>query len=187
MLGLKKIILFAVICLGAWSYYQKEFRQSPSVALEQPELFGKSIRKDQTVHTDPRFQCDGRQYCSQMTSRAEAEYFVRNCPNTKMDGDHDGIPCENDSRFWGEGDISEQPKHGRSLRPRWLSCPSEFSCGKAESGVASGKSDCKCSADSGKTGQNWGCLSCKVLNTSVKIVKSDVPDRGRSAPFPEKV
>ena len=47
------------------------------------------------------FKCDGRQYCSQMTSRAEAEFFIRNCPNTKMDGDgdRDGIPCENDSRF----------------------------------------------------------------------------------------
>lgn len=46
-----------------------------------------------------RYSCDGRQYCSQMTSRAEAEFFVKNCPNTKMDGDRDGIPCENDSRF----------------------------------------------------------------------------------------
>ena len=45
------------------------------------------------------FNCDGRQHCSQMTSRAEAEYFVKNCPNTKMDGDYDGVPCENDSRF----------------------------------------------------------------------------------------
>jgi hypothetical protein len=45
------------------------------------------------------FKCDGRQHCGQMNSRAEAEYFVKNCPNTKMDGDHDGIPCENDSRF----------------------------------------------------------------------------------------
>ncbi|PKH00542.1 hypothetical protein CXF95_03165 [Paraglaciecola sp. MB-3u-78] len=34
-----------------------------------------------------------------MTSRPEAVYFIRNCPNTKMDGDRDGIPCENDSRF----------------------------------------------------------------------------------------
>lgn len=45
------------------------------------------------------FRCDGRQYCSEMRSRAEAEFFIRNCPNTKMDGDRDGIPCENDSRF----------------------------------------------------------------------------------------
>lgn len=46
-----------------------------------------------------QFTCDGRQHCSQMRSKAEAEFFNRNCPNTKMDGDRDGIPCENDSRF----------------------------------------------------------------------------------------
>lgn len=46
-----------------------------------------------------QFRCDGRQHCRQMRSRAEAEFFTQNCPNTKMDGDHDGIPCENDTRF----------------------------------------------------------------------------------------
>ncbi|MFN6970045.1 MAG: excalibur calcium-binding domain-containing protein [Rheinheimera sp.] len=42
----------------------------------------------------PRFQCDGRQHCSQMTSKAEAQFFLANCPDTKMDGDHDGDACE---------------------------------------------------------------------------------------------
>lgn len=41
-----------------------------------------------------RFQCDGRTHCSQMTSCAEATFFLRHCPNTKMDGNHDGVPCE---------------------------------------------------------------------------------------------
>ena len=41
-----------------------------------------------------RFSCDGRKYCSQMTSCQEAKYFLKNCPGTKMDGDRDGIPCE---------------------------------------------------------------------------------------------
>ena len=40
------------------------------------------------------FVCDGRTHCSQMTSCAEAKYFLANCPNVKMDGDHNGIPCE---------------------------------------------------------------------------------------------
>lgn len=44
------------------------------------------------------FKCDGRQYCSQMHSLAEARWFVHNCPNTKMDGNGDGEPCEKDSR-----------------------------------------------------------------------------------------
>lgn len=40
------------------------------------------------------FRCDGRTHCSQMTSCEEAKFFLKNCPNTQMDGDRDGIPCE---------------------------------------------------------------------------------------------
>ncbi|WP_394789948.1 excalibur calcium-binding domain-containing protein [Rhodoferax sp.] len=40
------------------------------------------------------FSCDGRQYCSQMKSCVEAKYFLANCPGVKMDGDKNGIPCE---------------------------------------------------------------------------------------------
>ena len=39
---------------------------------------------------------------SQMTSKDEAIFFINNCPNTKMDGDRDGKPCESDSRFKNE-------------------------------------------------------------------------------------
>jgi len=42
----------------------------------------------------PSFRCDGRTYCSQMTSCEEATFFLRNCPNVKMDGNNDGVPCE---------------------------------------------------------------------------------------------
>lgn len=42
-----------------------------------------------------QFQCDGRIYCSDMTSCAEAKYFLNNCPGVKMDGGkEDGVPCE---------------------------------------------------------------------------------------------
>ena len=41
------------------------------------------------------YQCDGRTHCSQMRSCDEARHFLQHCPNTKMDGDRDGIPCEN--------------------------------------------------------------------------------------------
>ncbi|WP_439537038.1 cold shock domain-containing protein [Methyloversatilis sp.] len=40
------------------------------------------------------FRCDGRQHCSEMTSCDEATFFNKNCPDTKMDGDNDGVPCE---------------------------------------------------------------------------------------------
>lgn len=44
----------------------------------------------------PAFVCDGRVHCSEMKSCDEARFFVRNCPNTKMDGDGDGEPCESE-------------------------------------------------------------------------------------------
>ena len=40
------------------------------------------------------YSCDGRTMCSQMRSCAEATFFIRNCPGTKMDGNNDGVPCE---------------------------------------------------------------------------------------------
>jgi cold shock CspA family protein len=40
------------------------------------------------------YTCDGRTHCSQMTSCAEATFFLSNCPNVQMDGDNDGVPCE---------------------------------------------------------------------------------------------
>jgi len=39
-------------------------------------------------------RCDGRTRCSQMTSCAEATWFLKNCPGVQMDGNHDGVPCE---------------------------------------------------------------------------------------------
>lgn len=44
--------------------------------------------------SNPVFNCDGRTRCSQMTSCAEATFFIRQCPGTQMDGDGDGTPCE---------------------------------------------------------------------------------------------
>lgn len=49
-----------------------------------------------TASTAPStaFRCDGRTMCSQMTSCAEARYFLQHCPGTRMDGNGDGEPCE---------------------------------------------------------------------------------------------
>jgi hypothetical protein len=41
-----------------------------------------------------QYKCDGRKYCSQMNSCAEAKYFLTHCPGVRMDGDGNGIPCE---------------------------------------------------------------------------------------------
>ena len=85
------LISIGLLCFAGYRF----FNSSPSVTITSP-----GINAPQRVQTENHnFKCDGRQHCSQMTSRAEAEFFIRNCPSTKMDGDNDGIPCENDTRF----------------------------------------------------------------------------------------
>lgn len=43
---------------------------------------------------NPKFECEGKTRCAQMTSCEEAEYYLDHCQNVEMDGDNDGIPCE---------------------------------------------------------------------------------------------
>ena len=50
--------------------------------------------KTQSVEETEQFQCQGKEWCSQMSSYEEAVFYLRNCPGTKMDGDGDGDPCE---------------------------------------------------------------------------------------------
>ncbi|ACN15352.1 putative cold shock domain family protein [Desulforapulum autotrophicum HRM2] len=40
------------------------------------------------------YRCEGKKYCSEMTSCKEARFYLMNCPNVQIDGDNDGIPCE---------------------------------------------------------------------------------------------
>ena len=86
---MKKPVIIVLIAFGAWSYYTKN-GDSFNIL---PESFGDK-NSGLSATTTAKYKCDGRQYCSQMNSYEEAIFFIENCPNTKMDGDHDGIPCE---------------------------------------------------------------------------------------------
>ena len=87
------LVLIAVLLgAGTWSYKQFAARQhrtalSSEAALPVPDLPARSTPSS-------TFECDGRTYCSQMTSCAEATWFINNCPGTQMDGNNDGVPCE---------------------------------------------------------------------------------------------
>ena len=68
---------------------------APTAKETEPE---DSVPTVVTATPEPRvsspYRCDGRTHCSQMTSCAEATFFLRNCPGTQMDGNNDGVPCE---------------------------------------------------------------------------------------------
>ena len=79
--------LLAIAGFGAYAYSQYTNHVSSAGV---PVADGPS----QLTSPTSRYSCDGRTMCSQMTSCAEATYFIRHCPGTQMDGDGDGVPCE---------------------------------------------------------------------------------------------
>jgi endonuclease YncB( thermonuclease family) len=40
------------------------------------------------------FACAGKRYCREMTTCAEARFYITQCGVRSLDGDHDGVPCE---------------------------------------------------------------------------------------------
>ena len=115
-----------IICAGSGLYYfydhmqqqqleqqartQQLIEQQRQQVIEQKKQLGRlpMAERKKSVDDSPivirkadttSYVCDGRTYCSQMHSLEEARWFVSHCPNTKMDGDHDGEPCESDSRW----------------------------------------------------------------------------------------
>lgn len=79
----------AIGWFGYTQYMQRASRQG-AVSAAAPAQSAPSLQEP----TPPDFRCDGRKYCSQMTSCREAKWFLKNCPGTEMDGDGDGVPCE---------------------------------------------------------------------------------------------
>ncbi|WP_374088568.1 excalibur calcium-binding domain-containing protein [Methylomicrobium lacus] len=82
--------LFLLLIVGGVYAYDKLAHRSVAV-VDQPT----TQPVVESVMPEQHFQCQGKVYCSQMTSREEAEFYLDNCPGTKMDGDGDGVPCEN--------------------------------------------------------------------------------------------
>jgi len=104
-----KILLIGIVLFVVWvfkpvilSYFNSDtqtiYDNTTDSSKYEKELYDHK-QLDQTINQGSSsplkiFRCDGRQHCSQMNSYEEAKYFLKHCPNPKMDGDNDGIPCE---------------------------------------------------------------------------------------------
>jgi len=88
----KVIGLVLLAALGWYGYgrYDKQVAQIKAMALSPAP----AAQEEHALSAPGAFNCDGRKYCSQMTSCQEAKLFLKNCPGVEMDGDFDGVPCE---------------------------------------------------------------------------------------------
>ena len=78
------------------TFFEKNTVAEPSIPTSNPT----PTMVDKYIPPKTTYVCDCRQHCSQMGSYEEAKYFIQHCPDTKMDGDNDGIPCERQFNKW---------------------------------------------------------------------------------------
>ena len=100
--SIASVALLAALAFGLYQTVAPRLKPVPSAGADQaasPSTLAAAPGAAPSGH----YTCDGRRFCSQMTSCAEATYFLRNCPNTEMDGDNDGVPCESQ---WCTGPFS---------------------------------------------------------------------------------
>ena len=91
---MKRVMLGIVIgALGLFAY-QRAHRPQPMLEQEPEPVLEMATTHSETPAPTPRFHCDGRTRCSEMTSCEEATFFLQHCPGVKMDGEGDGVPCE---------------------------------------------------------------------------------------------
>ena len=102
---MKNLIIALIIGFAVWHYYLKpsdgpvisnigadgSVLSNPVITNARPST---SLLPTSTTSNASAYSCDGRTHCSQMRSCEEATYFLKNCPGTKMDGNYDGVPCE---------------------------------------------------------------------------------------------
>jgi hypothetical protein len=109
---MRTLVILVILAAIAWNAYTSYVSRRAEAELDaaagaEPSSAADSAGESSRLFApdeqpEPvQFKCDGRTRCNQMTSCAEAKYFLRNCPGVKMDGPGpnqdgpgDGIPCE---------------------------------------------------------------------------------------------
>ncbi len=79
--------------LGNATEERAQARESPRAQGDA----GNGVRPDPAASAQGSaevFTCQGKTRCTEMKSCEEAKFYLTHCPNVKIDGDGNGIPCE---------------------------------------------------------------------------------------------
>jgi len=85
------VVGLVLVCLIATVGYVRVSHPNSSF----PASIDKLVSHRDALRENPTFRCEPHKtYCSEMRSCAEAYFHQERCGGTEMDGDGDGIPCE---------------------------------------------------------------------------------------------
>ena len=84
------VLLVGALAAGGWYVSHR----SASVTVDAAPAIAPAMPASPIAPAAEARTCDGRTHCSQMRSCDDAKWVLRHCSGTEMDGDGDGIPCE---------------------------------------------------------------------------------------------
>lgn len=84
-------LFIAFVAFVVWRYNDQHQQR---LADESEHAVSRSVQAPALARATNAYQCTGKQHCSQMASCGEARFYQQHCPDTMMDGDGDGVPCE---------------------------------------------------------------------------------------------
>jgi hypothetical protein len=93
-------IVVALGVAGYKAYHRAHLAQQPPAAETAAEFSADDPQPEAEDRGGPaaspkgKYRCDGRTRCGQFHSCDEATWAIENCPGMEMDGDNDGVPCE---------------------------------------------------------------------------------------------
>lgn len=90
--NLIKVVLIALLTIV--SLLVNKYQANRDARYSMPTAVEESITKPLVTPSQTQYSCQGKTYCSQMSSCEEAQFYQDHCSGTTMDGDGDGIPCE---------------------------------------------------------------------------------------------
>lgn len=76
-------IIYSCVSKSKHAQYENETKIQSEIA---PKI--------EKIEEKEKFRCEGKRHCGQMVSKEEAQFYLNNCPHDGMDGDNDGIACE---------------------------------------------------------------------------------------------
>lgn len=90
------VVIGVLAGVALWVKQSSFLAESPAIDSSVNQLNDASLNvRVLQPPASPSFQCQsGKSHCSQMSSCAEATFYLQHCPGTIMDGDGDGKPCE---------------------------------------------------------------------------------------------
>jgi cold shock CspA family protein len=93
------VIAAALLAIGAyaWMHFTEPRSDGP------PSAPARAVDAPGAATPTPRFRCDGRTQCSEMTSCEEARFLLKSCAGAQLDPDNNGIPCEQE---WCTGRVA---------------------------------------------------------------------------------